>query len=229
MADRFVALPAQCVADKCAVFGRPPVRRMRYLRACPAVTRFAIVFTGRPLSKNHRCCPDAAGFNAPKSWAGVFHVAKYKKGAFLAAHPSRHREYNRSGRAAAEIVEMPNTFYQGILRLVKAASLLQCPFDDKKDALVTKHLSGRSAGSSSCSSNHRRLAHLDTTIGRTAPSSISSRTVPPEALRSPSRGTSSTAAEIYPKPPSKRLLRERKSRCTPHSKKAVFAPKAWIS
>ena len=56
VADRFVALPAQCVADKCAVFGRPPVRRMRYLRACPAVTRFAIVFTGRPLSKNHGCC-----------------------------------------------------------------------------------------------------------------------------------------------------------------------------
>jgi hypothetical protein len=79
VADRFVKLPAQCVADKCAVFGRPPVRRMRYLRACPAVTRFAIVFTGRPLSKNHRCCPDAAGFNAPKSWAGVFHVAKYEK------------------------------------------------------------------------------------------------------------------------------------------------------
>jgi hypothetical protein len=74
VADRFVALPAQCVADKCAVFGRPPVRRMRYLRACPAVTRFAIVFTGRPLSKNHGCCRDAAGFNAPKSWAGVFHV-----------------------------------------------------------------------------------------------------------------------------------------------------------
>ena len=113
------------------------------MREFPAVTRFAIVFTGRPLSKNHGCCPDAAGFNAPKSWAGVFHVAKYeKKGAFLAAHPSRHREYNRSGHAAAEIVEV-NTFYQGILRLVKAASLLQRPFDDKKDVLVTKHLSGR--------------------------------------------------------------------------------------
>ena len=79
VADRFVALPAQCVAKKCAVFGRPPVRRMRYLRACPAVTRFAIVFTGGPLSKNHGCCPDAAGFNAPKSWTGVFHVAKYEK------------------------------------------------------------------------------------------------------------------------------------------------------
>ena len=38
---------------------------------------------------------------------------------------------------------MPNTFYQGIRRLVKAASHLQRPFDDKKDALVTKHLSGR--------------------------------------------------------------------------------------
>ncbi len=44
-----------------------------------------------------------------------------------------------------------------------------------------------------------------------------------------SRGTSSTAAEMYSKPPSKRLLRERKSRCTPHSKGAVFAPKARIS
>ena len=83
------------------------------------------------------------GFNAPKSLAGVFHVAKYKKKASLAAHPSRHREYNRSGHAAAEIVEMPNTFYQGILRLVKAASLLQRPFDDKKDALVTKTCQGR--------------------------------------------------------------------------------------
>ena len=96
---------------------------------------------------------------------------------------------------------MLNTFYQGILCLVKAASLLQCPFDDKKDALVTKHLSGRSAGSS----------------------------IPTEALRSPSRGTSSMAAETYSKPASKRLLRERESRCTPHSKEAVFAPKAWIS
>jgi len=73
VAVRFLALPARCVADKCAVFGRPPIRRMRYLRACPAVTRFAIVFAGRPLSKNHGCCPDAAGFNAPKSWADVFH------------------------------------------------------------------------------------------------------------------------------------------------------------
>ena len=36
-----------------------------------------------------------------------------------------------------------NTFLPGILRLVKAASLLQCPFDDKNDALVTKYLSGR--------------------------------------------------------------------------------------
>ena len=71
VADRFVALSAQ--ADKCVVFGRPPLRRMRYLRACPAVTRFAIVFAGRPLGKNHGCCPDAARFNAPKSWADVFH------------------------------------------------------------------------------------------------------------------------------------------------------------
>ncbi len=73
VADRFVASPAQRAADECAVFGRPPVRRMRYLRACPAVTRFAIMFAGRPLSKNHRCCPDTAGCNAPKSWADIFH------------------------------------------------------------------------------------------------------------------------------------------------------------
>ena len=79
MADRFVTLLAQCVADKCAVFGRPPVNRMRYLRACPAVTRFAIVFTGGPLSKNHGCCQEAAGFNVPKSWAGVFHVSQVRK------------------------------------------------------------------------------------------------------------------------------------------------------
>jgi hypothetical protein len=32
------------------------------------------------------------------------------------------------------------------------------PFDNKKDALVTKHLSGRSAGWSSCSRNHPRLS-----------------------------------------------------------------------
>jgi hypothetical protein len=115
VADRFVALPAQCVADKCAVFGRPPVSRMRYLRACPAVTRFAIVFTGRPLSKNHGCCPDAAGSNAPKSWAGVFHVAKYEsRGLPCSASeqtprikPIRSRRRRDSGNA--EYV------YQGIL------------------------------------------------------------------------------------------------------------------
>ena len=94
---------------------------------------------------------------------------------------------------------MLNTFYQGIRRLVKAASLLQCPFDDKKDALVTKHLSGRSAGSSG----------------------------PYEALRSLLRVPAARLRNYSSRP--LRLLRERKSRCTPHSKEAVFAPKAWIS
>ena len=87
VADRFVALPARGVADKCAVFGRPPVRRMRYLRACSAVTRFAIVFVGRPLSKNHGCCPDAAGFNLPKSWADVFHGSPPERALYTVKHP----------------------------------------------------------------------------------------------------------------------------------------------
>jgi len=73
VAGSFIALPTRCVPDKCAEFGKRAVWRIRYLRACPAVTRFAILSAGRPLGKNHGCCPDAAGFNAPKSWAGVFH------------------------------------------------------------------------------------------------------------------------------------------------------------
>jgi len=72
VADRLVAWPARCVADKCAVFCKRAVRRTRYLPACSAVTRCAIVFASGPLSKNHGCCTDAAGINVPKSWAGVF-------------------------------------------------------------------------------------------------------------------------------------------------------------
>ena len=73
VADRFASLPALRVANERAVLGKRAVRRMHYLRACPAVTRFAILFAGRPLRKNHGCCVHAGGFNAPKSRAGVFH------------------------------------------------------------------------------------------------------------------------------------------------------------
>jgi hypothetical protein len=72
VADRLIAWPARCAADKCAVFCIRALRRIRYLPACLAVTRCAIVFASRPISKNHGCCTDAAGIYAPKSWAGVF-------------------------------------------------------------------------------------------------------------------------------------------------------------
>jgi hypothetical protein len=46
------------------------------------------------------------------------------------------------GSGVATLPQGGQTWITGILRLVKAASLLQGPFDDKKDALVTKHLQG---------------------------------------------------------------------------------------
>ena len=79
VAGLFVELPARDVLDHCGVFGECAVPRTRYLRACPAVARFAILFAGRPLSKNHGCRTDAAGFNAPESLAGVFHGRSYVK------------------------------------------------------------------------------------------------------------------------------------------------------
>jgi hypothetical protein len=75
VAGRFASLLTWRVANERAVIGKRAVTRTRSLRACLAVTGFAILFASRPLSKNHGCCPDAAGFNAPKSWAGVFHGA----------------------------------------------------------------------------------------------------------------------------------------------------------
>ena len=98
MAGRFLALSARGVADKRAVFANCAVRRTRYLRACPAVTRFAILFTGRSLSKDHGCCPDAAGFNTPKSWASVFHGLQ-RIGA--------DSEQKRLGHAAEEMLQLP--------------------------------------------------------------------------------------------------------------------------
>ena len=59
----------------------------------------------------------------------------------LRRHPRSPRRFCRWKRSG-EATQGGQAWITGILRLVKAASLLQCPFDDKKDALVTKHLQG---------------------------------------------------------------------------------------
>jgi hypothetical protein len=56
--------------------------------------------------------------------------------------PAIRRDDFADGSGVAKLSQGGQTWITGILRLIKAASLLQGPFDDKKDALVTKHLQG---------------------------------------------------------------------------------------
>jgi hypothetical protein len=116
VADHFVALSAQ--ADKCAVFGRPPVHRMRYLCACPAVTRFAIVFAGGQLSKNHGCCPDTAGVNASKSWADVFHGLPFGEN----EHDTEKSHRARQRETARKAVDDLSRFLQSRSKLIESFS-----------------------------------------------------------------------------------------------------------
>ena len=94
----------------------------------------------------------------------VFHVAKYqKKGAFLAAHPRRHREYNRSGHAAAEIVEVKR-FTRACCAWEKLPAFCSAHSMTKKTHSSLNICQG--AVLSSCSNQRRLIAHLDTTIGK---------------------------------------------------------------